>query len=62
MVCQMVAGLPTATFTNLRAGNYFVYGRGWDTGLTPPQIVRGAFAYRMATENDQTLDLAVSED
>lgn len=60
--CVPVSGIPVATFSGLKKGNYYLYGYGWDPTLTPPQAVKGGFAYNLATETTQSFDLAVSED
>lgn len=60
-VCVQVGGIPVATFSGLKKGNYYVFGHGWDAGWTPPSPVRGGFAYPLTGEPQQTLDLAVSE-
>lgn len=58
----LIGGIPVATFTELKKGNYYLYGYGWDPKLTPPAAVKGGFAYPLQTENEQSYDLAVSED
>jgi hypothetical protein len=60
--CVLVSGIPVATFSGLKKGNYYLYGYGWDPTLTPPQHVKGGFAYPIQEENTQSIDLAVSED
>lgn len=59
--CVQQGGLPVATFNGLKKGNYYLYGYGWDPGLTPPQAVKGGFAYPLGSESVQSIDLAVSE-
>jgi hypothetical protein len=54
-------GESRATFSGLKKGKYYVYGYGWDAGMARPGPVKGGFAYRISSENAQTLDLAVSE-
>ncbi|MEO6832462.1 MAG: hypothetical protein ABI169_09670 [Chitinophagaceae bacterium] len=60
--CVLVGGIPVASFTNLKKGNYYLYGFGWDPTLTPPQHVKGGYAYSIQTETVQSVDLAISED
>ncbi len=60
--CIQIGGLPVATFSGLRKGTYYIYGYGWDPGLTPPSHVKGAYAYPLTGETVQSYDLAVSED
>lgn len=60
--CTPVGGIPVASFTGLKKGNYYLYGYGWDSSLTPPQHVQGGYAYPIQTEEVQSIDLAISED
>ena len=60
--CVQAGGIPVATFSRLRKGKYYLYGYGWDPTLSPPQHVKGGYAYNLATETVQSTDLAVSED
>lgn len=60
--CVKENGIPVATFTNLSKGNHYVFGLGWDPNLTPPDTVKGSFAYPLKDDGTQYLDLAVSED
>jgi len=60
--CSTIGGIPVASFTNLKKGNYYLYGYGWDPTLTPPQHVKGGYAYPIQTEEVQSVDLAISED
>jgi hypothetical protein len=60
--CVQVSALPVATFNGLKKGNYYLYGYGWDPTLSPPQHVRGGYAYTITSETDQSTDLAVSEE
>lgn len=60
--CVQVAGVPVATFSGLKKGNYFLYGYGWDPQLTPPRHVKGGYAYPIQEGGEQSIDLAVSED
>ena len=59
--CVKESGVPVATFRDLKNGNYYIYGYGWDPGFTPPSHVKGGFAYPVSTGGEQTLELAVSE-
>jgi hypothetical protein len=60
--CVQEGGLPVATFTSLKKGNYYLFGYGWDPQLSPPQHVKGGYAYQLQQEITQTTDLAVTED
>lgn len=61
-VCIQVNGIPVATFSGLKRGNYYLYGYGWDPQLSPPQHVKGGYAYPLQADSVQSFDLAVSED
>ncbi len=62
--CVPLNGLPVATFSNVKHGNHYLYGYGWDPLLSPPQAVKGGYAYPDPTDGKavQTVELAVSED
>ena len=60
--CIKSGGIPVATFTSLKKGNYYLFGYGWDPELSPPAHVRGGYAYPLSVENDQSVELAVSEE
>ena len=60
--CVLTGGIPVATFSGLKTGNYYLYGYGWDPTLVPPQHVRGGFAYPLQQETAQSYDLAISEE
>ena len=40
-VCVMINNIPTATFSNLNVGNYYLFAKGYQTGLTPPYLSGG---------------------
>lgn len=52
-------GQPIATFTNLKAGQYFLYGRGYDPFIAAEVV--GGIPYQIKDENTQSLVLAVTE-
>ncbi len=60
--CILTGGIPVATFSGLRKGNYYIYGYGYDPKLVPPGPVKGGFAYPLQQETTQSYDLAISED
>lgn len=60
--CILINGVPTATFGNLKKGNYYFFGYGWDPLLSPPQAVRGGLPWIINEETLQSFDLPVSED
>jgi hypothetical protein len=45
VLCSWVNGRPTAVFTNLKPGNYFIGGKGWD--LVKSQKVAGVRAFTL---------------
>lgn len=54
--CVMENGKPVATFSNLKKGNYYVYGRGWDPGIE--RNVIGGIPYTISEDN-KTLNINV---
>jgi hypothetical protein len=60
--CVLVGGVPVATFSGLRKGNYYLFGLGWDPMLIPPQSVRGGYGAGITSETEQSIDLAVFEE
>ena len=61
-VCVLAGGIPVATISGLKRGNYYLYGYGWDPSLSPPAHVKGGLPYVLNDETSQTVALAVSED
>ncbi len=56
--CKLVDGQPTATFTMLKPGVYYVFGKGWD--IIRSQTVVGSQPYTIKTDsavNTITLDM-----
>jgi hypothetical protein len=51
VLCQIMNGRPTAMFNNLKQGNYFIGGKGWD--LVKSQKVAGVRAFTI--EGKQTV-------
>lgn len=49
MKCVMENGKPVATFSNLKKGNYYVYGKGWDKKIEKDVI--GGIPYTIKEEN-----------
>lgn len=45
--CKKVNGFPTATFSGLKQGNYYIWGKGWD--LIRSQTVTGSVPYTITT-------------
>ena len=51
-------GRPTATFTGLRKGNYYLYGKGWN--IYNSEIVGGGIPFTVSTDYvNATLELPV---
>ncbi len=58
--CYPVDGKSTATFTNLKRGQYFIYGRGWD--IIRSQTVAGSRSYYVDKDNTvYTVDFPVAQ-
>src|SRR5690606_2214161 len=57
--CTMVNGVPTGTFSGLKPGNYFVYGKGWDTAIQ--ESVVGGIPYKISEEKTFDIDLPITE-
>lgn len=49
MMCTQINGTPTAKFTDLRTGEYYLYAKGWD--IIRSEKVRGGMPYEV---NDST--------
>lgn len=49
-----------ATFPGLKAGKYYLFGKGWDTG--GPYAVQGGLPYTVTEEKVVEFDLPVTED
>lgn len=60
--CVPLNGAPVAVFSNLKRGNHYLYGYGWDPQLTPPKAVKGGYAYPDNGDATQRVELAVSEE
>lgn len=60
-VCVQVGGKPVATFTQLKKGPYYLYGRGWDPSIS--QNVVGGTPYTIAdtTATTYALNVPVTE-
>lgn len=50
---------PTATFTNLKAGKYYIYSLGWDPTIL--SAVKGGIPYTITEEKQLNITLPVSE-
>jgi hypothetical protein len=50
---------PTAVFSGLKTGNYYIYGYGYDTSIK--QNVKGGMPYTISSETTLDLTLPVTE-
>ncbi len=58
--CVLVDTIPVATFTNLKAGLYYFYGKGYHQA--PYNVyVKGAANYTMCSEHNQSLYLPTDQ-
>lgn len=54
-----MSGMPTATFSGLKTGNYYLYGYGFDTSIR--QNVKGGIPYTIKSETTLDITLPVTE-
>ena len=59
MVCINHDSLVSCSFTGLQNGNYYFYGKGYDTSIS--QAVKGGLPYTISSQTVQDFDLPVSE-
>ncbi len=59
-VAVMTGGQPTAVFTGLKTGKYYMVGLGWDPSIS--RKVRGGIPYTITEEKQLTITLPVTED
>ncbi len=57
--CVMENGKPVATFSNLKKGNYYIYGEGWDPDID--QGVVGGIPYTITEEKTININVPVTE-
>lgn len=57
--CVMENGKPVATFSKLKKGNYYVYGKGWDASIE--QEVEGGIPYTITEEKTLEINVPVTE-
>jgi hypothetical protein len=57
--CVMIDSTPVATFTQLREGDYYLYGEGWDPLIQ--ERVLGGIPYSIAVEDTISITLPVTE-
>lgn len=58
--CVLISGNPVATFSGLKKGKYYLYGRGYDTSIF--QTVDGGAPYTISNEATISINLPVTED
>jgi len=57
--CVMVDTIPVATFTQLKAGSYYIYGHGYDPSIL--EDVRGGVPYTISSQDTLAFNLPVTE-
>ncbi len=57
--CVQEDGKPIATFSNLKKGDYYLYGSGWDPSIA--EKVVGGTPYTISEENLQYYNISVTE-
>ena len=57
--CTMIDGVPTASFSNLNEGKYYLSGTGYDTSIS--QSVKGGLSYEIKQETTLNVVVPVSE-
>lgn len=57
--CVQVGGKPVATFTGLKNGKYYLYGKGYDPSIL--QNVKGGVPYEITTQTQISLFVPVTE-
>lgn len=58
--CMQVDSVSTATFSGLKAGQYYLYAKGWDAGIG--ETVIGGLPYTITQENEQSVTVPVTEE
>lgn len=59
VACVMENGKPTATFTGLRNGKYYIYGYGYDPAVA--QNVKGGIPYEIKSQGTIPINIPVTE-
>jgi len=59
-LCVQIDSTPVATFTQLKKGKYYLYGKGWDPTIL--QGVKGGLPYTITQESAINVLLPVTED
>jgi hypothetical protein len=58
--CVDLSSMPTAVFTGLKAGQYYLYAKGYDSSIS--QNVKGGMPYTIVNETTIGLSLPVTEE
>lgn len=59
VACSYDSGMPTATFSGLKTGQYYIACTAYDTSIK--QAVKGALPYEIKTENTINITVPVTE-
>ena len=59
VACTSSDSIVSGSFSSLKNGNYYIYGKGFDTSVL--QDVKGGIPYTVNTQSAQNMTLAVSE-
>lgn len=59
LTCVLENGKPVATFSELKPGNYYIYGSGWDPDIN--QAVVGGIPYKIEEEKTYNITVPVTE-
>jgi uncharacterized membrane protein len=57
--CILSNGVPTGIFNNLKKGDYYIVGTGYDTSIN--EFVKGGLPYTIKEENTFNISLPVTE-
>jgi hypothetical protein len=57
--CTDISSMPTAIFTGLRSGQYYLYAKGYDTSIS--QNVQGGMPYSIVDQTTIDVSLPVTE-
>lgn len=57
--CVMENGKPVATFTQLKKGKYYIYGRGWEPAISA--YANGGIPYTITEEKTHEITVPITE-
>jgi len=60
-VCVPISGKPVATFTQLKKGPYYLFGKGWDPSISQGVIGGTPYTIPDTTVSTYTLNVPVTE-